>query len=79
MYSAAMRAGDAPQCCQRGPGMPGLKMRIMRAEARGCARKEMPVLAKEIALAKPKLRGDGRCEAQNVTNEPNLAMRGLDA
>jgi hypothetical protein len=28
MYSAAMRAGDAPQCCEFGPGTPGLQMRM---------------------------------------------------
>jgi hypothetical protein len=41
--------------------------------------KKMPFLPKAIALAKQKLRGDERCEAQNVTNEADLAMRRLGA
>jgi hypothetical protein len=42
MYSAAMRAGDAPQCCgrRRGPGTPGLEMCMTDGEARGCVRKK---------------------------------------
>jgi hypothetical protein len=34
LYSPAMRAGDAPQFCEFGPGTPGLKMRVMNGEAR---------------------------------------------
>jgi hypothetical protein len=45
----------------------------------GVRPEKMPVLAKKIALAKPKLRGDERCDAQNVTIETELAMRQLGA
>jgi hypothetical protein len=37
---------------------------------------KMPVLAKEMALAKPKLTGEERCEAQTVTNEAKVASAG---
>jgi hypothetical protein len=37
---------------------------------------KMSVLANEIALAKQKLRGDERCEAQDVTNEAKVACAG---
>jgi hypothetical protein len=58
--------------------MLGLEMRKMEAEARDASEKKS-VLAKEIVLAKQRLRGDERCEAQNVTNEADLAMRRLGA
>jgi hypothetical protein len=59
--------------------MLGTEMRMIKAEARGCVREKMPVLAKKIVLAEPRSRGDERCEAQNVTNEAKMAMHGLGA
>ena len=49
---------------------------MMDGEARGCVRKKMPVLAKEISLTKPRLGGDERCEAQK-RDERSQNGRGL--
>jgi hypothetical protein len=38
IYSAMMRAGDAPGCCEFGPGTPGFEMRTVNTEAPGCVR-----------------------------------------
>jgi hypothetical protein len=62
---------------ESGPGMPGLEMRMLKAEARECVRKKVHVLAKETGLTRPRLRGGERCGAHNVTSEPNMAMRRL--
>jgi hypothetical protein len=51
-------------------------MPVTKFEARGGSGKKS-VLAKKIALARPKLRGDERCKAQNVTNEAKVACAGF--
>jgi hypothetical protein len=48
---------------------------MTKVEARGASGKKS-VLAKNTALATPKLTGDERCEARNVTIEANLASAG---
>jgi hypothetical protein len=47
MYSAAMRAGDAPQCCELGPGTSGLGTHMVKAKARGGVRKKFPFWRKK--------------------------------
>jgi hypothetical protein len=56
MYTAAMRAGDAPRWCEFGQGTLGLEMRMMNGEVRGCVRKKCPCSRKKSRGSK---RGSG--------------------
>jgi hypothetical protein len=72
---ALLRARAMGRCVvSDGRGRGGLKMRIMKIEAKGCVRKKMSLLAREIAPTKPELRALNDPKPGNVTNEAKMVL-----